>query len=121
MKKEFRVKKIRESVYDVVVYFCTGHYSDFVAWQKKERIKIDENESFAGLGGACFSVDITKKDGSFYVEFVIWVSDKNDVVVLSHEVIHLVSKIFERRSVPFDRHNEETVAQYHSFWMRRLL
>lgn len=52
--------------------------------------------------------------------YVVSLSSFEDMDILLHECIHLVSYIFKDRHIPFDEFNDESIAYYYTWWFKRL-
>ena len=61
------------------------------------------------------------KNGSYTYDYYIWVYNKKDVVNLSHEIIHLVTRTMKDIGLPIKYEFDEFVAYYHSYSLRRLI
>jgi len=51
--------------------------------------------------------------------FVIWIKDKIDYNSMVHETLHLVKRIFQIKGVPFNSDNDEIIAYYQNYWVRK--
>jgi len=50
---------------------------------------------------------------------VVWVKDEVDYYSMVHETLHLVKRIFELKNIPFDSENDEMIAYYQGYWVRK--
>lgn len=50
---------------------------------------------------------------------VIWIKNKTDYHSMVHETLHLVRRIFEIKGIPFDSDNDEIIAYYQNYWVRK--
>ena len=82
----------------------------------------DINDSFSGL-----TVEVSNGICS---EIVVWfneagsnfrIDDLNDVGTITHESLHAVSKVLNRRSVKMVCESEETIAYYHTWLTTKIL
>jgi hypothetical protein len=53
--------------------------------------------------------------------FLIWVEEQKDFMTIMHESLHLVVKIFDYTGADFSGKNEETIARYQEFWVRKFM
>lgn len=53
-------------------------------------------------------------------KYVVSLSRKDDMASLIHECVHLVRLIFRDRHIPFDEFNDESIAYYLCWWVKRL-
>lgn len=59
------------------------------------------------------------KNGTF-VRYVLTLENKKDFYVLIHECLHLVRRIFTDRDIPFNETNDELIAYYQSYLVKRI-
>lgn len=76
---------------------------------------IEFNEEGEFVEGLSFDVNI--KDVQHYW---IYLRDRRNFYTLSHEIIHMVKAIFRDRGIPFCAENDETLAYYHTYWLRKM-
>jgi len=50
---------------------------------------------------------------------VVWIKDKIDYLSMVHETLHLVKRIFKIKNIPFDSDNDEIIAYYQNYWVRK--
>lgn len=85
-----------------------------------DRIYCAAVELQIGKQKGLFSCSVeTVMDGEYPV-YVMKLSNKNDFYGLVHESLHLVKSIFRDRQIPFTPENDETIAYYQSWWVRKL-
>jgi hypothetical protein len=51
--------------------------------------------------------------------FLLWIEDPNDYHALVHESMHLLKRIFECINIPFTTDNDEIMAYYQCYWVRK--
>ena len=51
--------------------------------------------------------------------FMIWVRSAELYYTLVHECLHLTNKIFGNHGVPFNETNDEIIAYYQNYWIRK--
>jgi hypothetical protein len=61
---------------------------------------------------------ITKKGKE--VRYLITLQSNKDYYCLAHECLHLVKRIFTDRGIPFNEQNDEMIAYYQSYWIKRI-
>jgi hypothetical protein len=49
----------------------------------------------------------------------VWVKDKTDYHSMVHETLHLVSNILNKKQIPFNSDNQELIAYYQNYWVRK--
>lgn len=64
------------------------------------------------------AVDQYEKDG--FVYYTVQLESKKDFYSLMHECVHLVTRIFEDRGIPFRGENTEMIAYYQGYWFKRI-
>lgn len=112
-----KIFRAYEPIYRATVNFlfdCT--HDDVNKWFKKKKINHSEIANRAGL---TMSIE-DDKGKTVTTEYLVVVYRKEDFYTLSHELIHLVKDIFLTTGVPFNSNNDETIAYYHEFWLKRL-
>lgn len=115
--KTLKAMRLFDSVFLADVWFLySGSVQEVVSWYKKKKITSDFDPK---LQGYVELLDYTKKDGTVERTYIIRV-EHNDFYTLAHECIHLVKHIFTDRGVPFRPENDETIAYYHGYWLKRL-
>ena len=50
---------------------------------------------------------------------LVWILDSTAFYSMVHETVHLVQDIFEITGIPFDANNQEIIAYYQNFWVRK--
>lgn len=53
--------------------------------------------------------------------FVIWYRHPDDLSTLVHELYHLCTMIFNYKGVPITVENDETMAYYMGYWIKKFL
>jgi hypothetical protein len=71
-------------------------------------------------GGLTCIVDYVT-DGENSRIFLVWSEKNDDIFTIMHETLHLVVKIFGYTGAAFSGDNEETIARYQEFWVRKFL
>ena len=51
--------------------------------------------------------------------FLIWVKEPGMYHTMVHECIHLVNKIFQYHGIPFNSENDEIIAYYQNYWVKK--
>lgn len=112
-----KVIKLYEPVFTAdVTFIYGGSVDDLTNWYKKKKIVSDQDPKLLGYVEL---VDYTKKDKTIERSYIIRI-EENDFYTLSHECIHLVRHILDDRGIPFRPENDEVVAYYHTYWLKRL-
>lgn len=73
--------------------------------------KIDDR-----LGGQFFVLTTTNEPPIY----VVWLLRKKDYYTLTHEVVHLASRILKDRSIDIRDSNQEVLAYYQEYWVKIL-
>ena len=112
-----KVKKLYDPVFLAdVTFLYGGSISDLTSWYNKKKITSDCDPK---LQGYVELLDYTKKDKTVERSYIIRIEEK-DFYTLSHECIHLVRHILDDRGIPFSPQNDEVIAYYHNYWLKRL-
>ncbi len=110
-------KKLFDPVFLADVWFLYGGtIEELKGWYKNKKIISDFDPK---LQGYVELLDFTKKDGSVERSYIIRI-EENDFYTLAHECVHLVKHIFTDRGIAFRPENDEAVAYYHGYWLKRL-
>ena len=105
-------------VYDEILYSTTWFYIGCSLIEVKhdlfeqKGIDIEADESDLTDLGSHFSANV---DGQNL--YIVHIRRKRDIVTLTHEIIHLVCKIFKDNRVPISYENQEMFARFHTFFM----
>ena len=51
--------------------------------------------------------------------FLVWIKDPMDYNGIVHETMHLIKRIFECMGIPFNLENDEIMAYYQNYWVRK--
>ena len=62
---------------------------------------------------------ILKKDGNLVTGIFVWVEERDDYFSIVHETIHLARIVFQVMNIPFNSDNEEIIAYYQNYWVRK--
>ena len=101
----------RDPVFQVDVHLRTG--------SRKKVEKFCNNLNINDYNAAgCWTMEIVKKDGR-QSAYLIWLRDKTNYYHLAHEALHLVKMIFKDRGIEFTSDNDEMIAYYQEYWLRR--
>lgn len=112
-----RVHEVYEPVLMANVYFLySGSQRDLRQWYSSKGISSDVD---AKLKGYVELLDYTKEDSTVERSYIIRI-EENDFYTLAHECIHLVRHILTDRGIPFTPENDEIIAYYHGYWLKRL-
>lgn len=71
------------------------------------------------LSGTTSTEEKVTKTGK-EVRYVILLEDNKDYYTLAHECLHLVKRVFEDRGIPFNSKNDEMIAYYQTYWIKRI-
>lgn len=108
------IKRFYDPVFSATVILATGKWENI-----KVRGFVFLQEDGKTTSGGVSIID-KEKDGQVWKEYLVHVEDKGDFYTLSHEVVHLVRWIFTDRGILFDNTNDETIAYYHTYWLKKL-
>jgi hypothetical protein len=124
--KEKKVKvtrityELREDVMNIKLFFtdkcCSKDYLNFLNSKG-----IYPKEDITNYDGYFTEVRRKLKNGSYTYDYYIWTYDKKDVVNLSHELIHLTTRVMKDCGLPIKYEFDEFIAYYHSYWLRRII
>ena len=64
----------------------------------------------------CTAIENDKKT---ILAFHVWVKDKTDYYSMVHETLHLVEYILSKKGIPFNSENQELIAYYQGYWVRK--
>ena len=51
--------------------------------------------------------------------FLVWILVPDDYYAMVHETMHLVKRIFKVIGIPFNSDNDEVMAYYQNYWVRK--
>jgi hypothetical protein len=51
--------------------------------------------------------------------FLVWVDKNENFYTMVHETLHLAKTVFEYHGVPFNQENDEFIASYQNYWVRK--
>jgi len=85
---------------------------DKIQIQKMVSDKIEKNCHDAEVCTLMDDEDIVKG-------ILVWVEDKDSFYSMIHETVHLVRQIFEITGMPFTSDNDEVIAYYQNYWVRK--
>ena len=51
--------------------------------------------------------------------FLVWVAESVDYNSMVHETVHLVKRMFTAVNIPFNSDNDEIIAYYQNYWVRK--
>lgn len=112
-----KAHRLEEPVFLADVWFLYGGTVEEVKnWYKKKKITSDFDPK---LQGYVELLDFTKDDGTVERSYILRI-EENDFYTLSHECLHLVRHILTDRGVPFRPENDEVIAYYQGYWLKRL-
>jgi hypothetical protein len=109
-------------VYDEILYTSTWFYygcsydevrKDIL---KQKNIDISVDNANNGNLGHCFSFDLDEGQNLY----IVHVKRKRDYETLTHEIIHLIFRIFRDNKIPIDYKNQEIFARYHTFFLNKM-
>ncbi len=67
--------------------------------------------------GKC--VDLADDKDELPSGFLIWIDSSENFYTMVHETLHLVRTVFEYHGVPFNQENDEFIASYQNYWVRK--
>ncbi len=108
--------KLSEPIFQADVWFLyAGTIDELKAWYKKMKLSSDFDPKLQGY------VEVYDHAGKYGVErtYILRI-EENDFYTLAHECIHLARHILDDRGIPFRPDNDETIAYYHGYWLKRL-
>lgn len=111
MEKPF-FKTYYDPLYFAFVEVMVCSRDDANAYFKKKKYNISVEEYHAGT-----TVSLVK-DGK--TKYLIWMMDHYTFYALVHELIHLTRWIFINAGVPFGPDNDEGIAYYQGYWLKKI-
>ena len=78
----------------------------------KEYDPDDKRDCFGAL---CKEVEYESGE----IGYLVWVQGPSEYNTMVHETIHLVQRIFKNTKIPFTAENEEIIAYYQNYWVRK--
>lgn len=114
---KLKVYSFHEPVFlaDVILLYG-GELKELSEWYKNKHITSDCDPK---LQGYVELLDHTLKDGTIERSYIIRI-EEDDFYTLSHECLHLTRHILTDRGIPFDGKNDETIAYYQGYWLKKL-
>jgi len=102
-------------LFQIRVYLVVGDKKQLEAFHV-----YDENYHDA----ECHSIEVEEieSDGSTGLKsrhLLVWVKEHDDYYGMVHETVHLVKRIFEIMGIPFNEENDEIIAYYQNYWVRK--
>jgi len=82
----------------------------------KQLKNVPDLVNYEGLIAFCHTV-LDKEETVDY--FLVWVAEPTDYNSMVHETVHLVKRIFQAVNVPFNSDNDEIIAYYQNYWVRK--
>jgi len=69
----------------------------------------------------CYSAccDTVVKDDDSLDHILVWVEKPDNYNDMVHETLHLTARIFELVNIPFTSENDEIIAYYQNYWVRK--
>lgn len=108
--------KLSDPVFLADVWFLyAGNIDEVKDWYKKKKLISDFDPKLAGY------VEVYDQSGKSGVErtYILRI-EENDFYTLAHECIHLVRHILDDRGISFRAENDEAIAYYHGYWLKKL-
>ena len=62
---------------------------------------------------------IITNDNGVELAYHVWIKDKTDYHSMVHETVHLVEYILKKKNIPFSSENQELIAYYQNYWVRK--
>ena len=128
MKKQKKITKkffeVSEPVFLSNVLISIGHTQPEVNRKLKRMLKTDLDikfeDDFTGYTGQ--HIVITSSEGDN--QRIIWIKEFSwtveDIAVMTHEILHLTTRILEDKLVPI-KDNSEVMSYLHEFYVREIL
>ena len=69
--------------------------------------------------GYSASVGTVTKDSGDIDHITVWIEKPDNYNDMVHETIYLTKRIFEIVSIPFTAENDEIIAYYQNYWVRK--
>ena len=70
------------------------------------------------VAGGCWEIENTIGENKAR-SFLIWICDKENLGHMVHETLHLTKMIFDCYGVLFNSANDEIIAYYQNYWVRK--
>lgn len=110
--KKLLVKNYYDPLYFVVLEVVIGPVDEANAYFEQKKYGVKANDEAAG-----FTIRLVKDKK---VKHLIWLLDHNSIYEVTHEIIHLCKSVFVGCGVPFTPENEEGIAYYQGFWLKKI-
>lgn len=112
--------KLRDEIFNVnLMYSCGCTATEYLQFLNSEGIYPKEN--ITNYDGYFNEARRLLKNGSYIYDYYIWVCSSKNIVSISHELIHLTTRIMKDIGLPINYKNDEFIAYYHSYWLRKIL
>ncbi len=113
MKKKDKIyRRFTCPIFMVNVHFIIGDKKDI----KRFCADLDPSEYAAG---GCWDIEKTVGNSKEY-SVLIWLDDIDALYNMIHETVHLVRLIFNHFNIPFTAENDEMIAYYQNYWIRKI-
>ena len=91
----------------------------FLIGSQKDAQKFAKGLELGDYAAGC-TVKIEKKEKKETTRsFLIWVDGNDMLCDIPHESLHLTKMIFDMYGFPFDSENDEIIAYYQGYWIRK--
>ena len=112
-----KFKLITDPIFRSEILFYISKNGDDVICHAERKCKSKLNiGKFDGFKGICSEIYDDKTKITFWI---VWVNDKKDWKTMSHEALHLVFRILDKRGVKYSSDNDETFCYLHEYFISK--
>ena len=97
-------------IFDDEIYLIVGNSSEAKKFVKGFEVTDKHN-------GKCVEIEDVKSETA--CGFLVWVNRSDNYYTMVHECLHLVNMIFKFHGIPFTSDNDEIIAYYQNYWVRK--
>lgn len=93
---------------------------NFIIGDRKDVEKFADNTNITDFtGGGCWQIEKKEEKKLIARSYLIWITDVTEFYHMVHETLHLTKMIFDLHGVPFNSGNDEMIAYYQGYWVRK--
>jgi len=84
-------------------------------FELKVKLFLGDNKKFEKTDDAA----VYTMSNGITTEFIVWIKKEDELYHMIHETLHLTKRIFRYVGISFDMHNDELIAYYQNYWIRK--